>query len=232
MKKQRFIHLTDCDDVEMGTREVIDGKRVYVTPRGNVYPSITSILALQPKPGLDKWKEKVGHAESAKIMKESSELGTKVHSLCESYLYNEKLKCDDMEAIDVFNRLRFVLGNINNIYCLEAPLHSDILRVAGTVDCIAEYNGVLSVIDFKTSRKPKKEEWIEDYFIQAFFYSAAFFEMTGAIPEHIVILVAIRNEFDIQVFKKPLKEMDKYIDKLLKIMKQYPSVLQQHTREK
>ena len=228
MKKQRFVHLTDCDDIEMGAREVIDGKRVYVTPSGNVYPSITSILGSQPKPGIDQWKEKVGHEEAAKIMKESSELGTKVHSLCESYLYNEKLRCDDMEAIDVFNRLRFVLGNINNIYCLEAPLHSDILKVAGTVDCIAEYNGVLSVIDFKTSRKPKKEEWIEDYFIQAFFYSAAFFEMTGAIPEQIVILVAIRNDFDVQVFKKPLKEMEKYIDKLIQIMKKNPSVIQQH----
>ena len=232
MKKQRFVHLTDCDDIEMGTREVIDGKRVYVTPNGNVYPSITSILALQPKPSLNEWKEKVGHAEASKIMKESAALGTQVHSLCESYLYNEKLKCDNMEAIDVFNRLRFVLGNINNIYCLEAPLHSDMLRVAGTVDCVAEYNGVLSVIDFKTSRKPKREEWIEDYFIQAFFYSAAFFEMTGAIPEQIVILVAIRNEFDVQVFKKPLRDMEKYIDKLIKIMKQSPSVLQQHTREK
>ena len=228
MKKQRFVHLTDCDDIEMGAREVIDGKRVYVTPSGNVYPSITSILGSQPKPGIDQWKEKVGHEEAAKIMKESSELGTKVHSLCESYLYNEKLRCDDMEAIDVFNRLRFVLGNINNIYCLEAPLHSDILKVAGTVDCIAEYNGVLSVIDFKTSRKPKKEEWIEDYFIQAFFYSAAFFEMTGAIPEQIVILVAIRNDFDVQVFKKPLKEMEKYIDKLIQIMKKNPFVIQQH----
>ena len=232
MKKQRFVHLTDCDDIEMGTREVIDGKRVYVTPNGNVYPYITSILALQPKPGLNEWKEKVGEEEATKIMKESSELGTKVHSLCESYLYNEKLKCDDMKAIDVFNRLRFVLGNINNIYCLEAPLHSDILRVAGTVDCVAEYNGVLSVIDFKTSRKPKREEWIEDYFIQAFFYSAAFFEMTGAIPEQIVILVAIRNEFDVQVFKKPLRDMEKYIDKLIQIMKKNPSVLQQHTRER
>ena len=69
MKKQRFVHLTDCDDVEMGTREVIDGKRVYVTPNGNVYPSITSILSLQSKPGLDEWKEKVGHAEASKIMK-------------------------------------------------------------------------------------------------------------------------------------------------------------------
>ena len=228
MKKQRFVHLTDCDDIEMGTREVIDGKRVYVTPNGNVYPSITSILALQPKPGLNEWKEKVGEEEATKIMKESSELGTKVHSLCESYLYNEKLKCDDMKAIDVFNRLRFVLGNINNIYCLEAPLHSDILRVAGTVDCVAEYNGVLSVIDFKTSRKPKREEWIEDYFIQAFFYSAAFFEMTGALPEQIVILIAVRDSFEVQVFKKPLQEMDIYIDKLMTIMKRNPSVIQQH----
>ena len=228
MKKQRFVHLTDCDDVEMGVREVIDGKRVYVTPQGNVYPSITSILALQEKPGLDEWKEKVGKKEADKIMKESADLGTKVHSLCESYLYNEKLKCDDMEAIDVFNRLRFVLGNINNIYCLEAPLHSDILRVAGTVDCVAEYNGVLSVIDFKTSRKPKREEWIEDYFIQAFFYSAAFFEMTGALPEQIVILIAVRDSFEVQVFKKPLQEMDIYIDKLMTIMKRNPSVIQQH----
>jgi len=231
MKKQRFVHLTDCDDVEMGTREVIDGKRVYVTPNGNVYPSITSILALQEKPGLDEWKAKVGQEEATKIMKESAALGTKVHDLCERYLYNEKLQCNDKEAISVFNRLRFILGNVNNIYCLEAPLHSDILRVAGTVDCVAEYNGVLSVIDFKTSRKTKKEDWIEDYFIQAFFYSAAFFEMTGAIPEQIVILIAVRDSFEVQVFKKPLKEMEKYIDKLIQIMKKNPSVLQQHTRE-
>ena len=127
MKKKKFVHLTDCDDVEMGTREVIDGKRVYVTPNGNVYPSITSILALQEKPGLDEWKAKVGQEEATKIMKESAALGTKVHDLCERYLYNEKLQCNDKEAISVFNRLRFILGNVNNIFCLEAPLHSDIL---------------------------------------------------------------------------------------------------------
>jgi genome maintenance exonuclease 1 len=111
------------------------------------------------------------------------------------------------------------MGNIDNIYCIEAPLHSDILKVAGTADCIAEYNGVLSVIDFKTSRKPKREDWIEDYFIQAFFYSAAFFEMTGALPEQIVILIAVRDRFEVQVFKKSFKEMDTYIGKLIEIMK-------------
>jgi hypothetical protein len=227
MKKQ-FVHLTECDDIETGVRDEIDGKRVYVTPEGNVYPSITSILGRQPKPGIEAWKEKVGHQEANKIMKESSALGTMVHSLCEDYLYNEKLQCEDQEAISVFNRLRFLLGNIDNIYCIEAPLHSDILKVAGTADCIAEYNGVLSVIDFKTSRKPKREDWIEDYFIQAFFYSAAFFEMTGALPEQIVILVAVRNSFEVQVFKKPFKEMDIYIGKLIEIMKKNPDVIQQY----
>jgi genome maintenance exonuclease 1 len=226
--KKEFVHLTDCDDIEMGVREEINGKRVYVTPEGNVYPSITSILGSQPKPGIEEWKEKVGYQEANKIMKESAALGTMVHSLCEDYLYNDKLQCEDQEAISVFNRLRFLLGNINNIYCIEAPLHSDILKVAGTADCIAEYNGVLSVIDFKTSRKPKREDWIEDYFVQAFFYSAAFFEMTGALPEQIVILVAVRNSFEVQVFKKSFKEMDVYIGKLIEIMKKNPSVIQQH----
>ena len=119
------------------------------------------------------------------------------------------------------------IGNINNIYCLEAPLYSDMLSVAGTVDCVAEYNGKLSVIDFKTSKKTKKEEWIDDYFIQAFFYAAAFFEMTGAIPEQIIILIAIRDSFEVQVFKKPLQDMEIYIDKLITIMKKNPTVIQQ-----
>ncbi len=229
--RKEFNHLDVIDDLAVPERQTVDGRRIYVTPNGDSYPSITSILGSQPKPGIDQWKEKVGHKEAARIMKESSELGTKVHSLCEDYLYNDKLQCDDKEAISVFNRLRFMLGNIDNIQCIEAPLHSDILRVAGTADCIAEYNGILSVIDFKTSRKSKREDWIEDYFIQAFFYSAAFFEMTGALPEQIVILIAVRDSFEVQVFKKPLREMDKYIDKLIKIMKQYPSVLQQHIKE-
>tara|TARA_Y100001936_G_scaffold252162_1_gene310786 strand:+ start:7714 stop:8409 length:696 start_codon:yes stop_codon:yes gene_type:complete len=225
--RKKFTHKDDFDDCETSTRKVIGGNRVYVTPNGNIYPSITSILAMQDKPGIKEWKEKVGEKEANRISKESADLGTKVHSICEDYLYNDILRCSDEEAISVFNRLRFLLGNIDNIYCLEAPLHSDILKVAGTVDCVAEYNGKLSVIDFKTSRKPKKEDWIQDYFIQAFFYSAAFFEMTGAIPEQIVILIAVRDSFEVQVFKKPLDEMDFYIDKLIQIMKQNPSVIQQ-----
>ena len=204
---KQFIHVNDIDDIQVPHREIMAGRRVYVTPNGHTYPSITSVLGSQPKPSLDAWRERVGDEEADRIMKESAKLGTAVHDLCERYLSNQNLLMVNDEARGVFNRLRFLLGNINNIVGLEIPLYSDILKLAGTADCIAEYNGVLSVIDFKTSKRAKKEEWIEDYFIQAFFYSAAFFEMTGAIPEQIVILIAVRESFEVQVFKKPFKEM-------------------------
>ena len=223
---KQFIHVNDIDDIQVPHREIMAGRRVYVTPNGHTYPSITSVLGSQPKPSLDAWRERVGDEEADRIMKESAKLGTAVHDLCERFLSNQNLLMVNDEARGVFNRLRFLLGNINNIVGLEIPLYSDILKLAGTADCIAEYNGVLSVIDFKTSKRAKKEEWIEDYFIQAFFYSAAFFEMTGAIPEQIVILIAVRESFEVQVFKKPFKEMDTYIEKLIQIMKQNPQVIQ------
>ena len=223
---KQFIHVNDIDDIQVPHREIMAGRRVYVTPNGHTYPSITSLLGSQPKPSLDAWRERVGDEEADRLMKESAKLGTAVHDLCERYLSNQNLLMVNDEARGVFNRLRFLLGNINNIVGLEIPLYSDILKLAGTADCIAEYNGVLSVIDFKTSKRAKKEEWIEDYFIQAFFYSAAFFEMTGAIPEQIVILIAVRESFEVQVFKKPFKEMDTYIEKLIQIMKQNPQVIQ------
>ena len=225
MRKQ-FNHVDDLDDLQIPERQTVKGVRRYVTPEGNVYPSITTILGNQPKPGLVEWRKRVGDIEANKIMREASTLGTAVHDLCEQYLYNYKLKTSNNEATSIFNRLRFLLGNIDNIIGLEIPLYSDQLKVAGTADCIAEYNGKLSVIDFKTSKKPKKEEWIEDYYIQAFFYAIAFFERTGVIPEQVVILIAVRDVFEVQVFKKSMDELDTYIDKLIDIMKKDPQVIQ------
>ena len=225
---KKFVHLNDLGDLQVPDRKNVDGRRVYVTPKGEYYPSITSILGSQPKPGIEQWKAKVGEKEANRIINESTRIGTGVHTLCEHYLLNQNLRCDDKEILSVFNRLRFMLGNINNIYGLEIPLFSDILRVAGTADCVAEWNGMLSVIDFKTSKKAKREDWIEDYYIQAFFYSAAFFEMTGALPEQVVILVAVRDSFEVQVFKKSYNEMDIYMEKLINIMKSEPFVVQQH----
>ena len=207
-----FRHRNDID-FEIAIQESVKGKRVYVTPKDEVYPSITSILAQVPKPGISAWKEKIGEVEAKKIMRESSTLGTAVHKLCESYLHNIPLSYNNEKAVEVFNRLRFILNsNVNNIIGLEIPMYSDILRVAGTTDCIADYNGKLSVIDFKTSRKEKKEGWIEDYFMQTFAYALMFEELTGMPIEQVVILIACTEEFGVQVFKKPYSDMAIYIE--------------------
>ena len=223
---KKFIHRNDIGDFEIPERVEKDGKRYYVTPDGNSYPSITSILSQQENPGLQAWKEKVGEKEAKRISKEAARIGTAVHQMAEFYLSNYTVKLDKEERkiIDTFNRLRFLLGNINNIVGLEIPLFSDLLRIAGTTDCIAEYNGQLSIIDFKTSRKPKKEEWIDDYFMQTFAYKLMFEEMTGVEIKQIVILVACTETFDIQVFKKPAKDADEWLTKLINIMKENPHI--------
>ena len=224
---KKFIHRDDFDDsFEVPEIKIIDGKRFYVTADGNAYPSITSILALQDKPGLKKWREDVGEKEAKRISQESMRIGTAVHQMCEFYLSNYiiKLKDEDKKIVDTFNRLRFLLGNINNIVGNEIALYSDLLRVAGTADCIADYNGVPSVIDFKTSRKPKKEEWIDDYYMQTFAYKLMFEEMTGIEIKQVVILVACIDQFEVQVFKKPAKDSDKYLTKLVNIMKTNPHI--------
>jgi len=223
---KKFIHRDDVGDFEIPEIKVIDGKRYYVTPDGNSYPSITTILSQQENLGIEAWKAKVGEDEAKRISKESMRIGTAVHQMAEFYLSNYiiKLKDEEKKIVDTFNRLRFLLGNINNIVGVEIPLFSDLLRIAGTTDCIAEYNGELSVIDFKTSRRPKKEEWIDDYYMQTFAYKLMFEEMTGIEIKQIVILVACVDSFDVQVFKKPAKDADEWLEKLIKIMKDNPHV--------
>jgi len=223
---KKFIHRDDVGDFEIPEIKVIDGKRFYVTPDGNSYPSITTILSQQENLGIEAWKAKVGEKEAKRISKESMRIGTAVHQMAEFYLSNYiiKLKNEEKKIVDTFNRLRFLLGNINNIVGVEIPLFSDLLRIAGTTDCIAEYNGELSVIDFKTSRRPKKEEWIDDYYMQTFAYKLMFEEMTGIEIKQVVILVACVDSFDVQVFKKPAKDADEWLEKLVKIMKDNPHV--------
>ena len=223
---KKFIHRDDVGDFEVPERVEKDGRRYYVTPDGNHYPSITSILAQQENLGLEVWKAKVGEKEAKRISQESTRIGTAVHQMAEFYLSNYiiKLKDEDKKIVDTYNRLRFLLGNINNIVGLEIPLFSDLLRVAGTCDCIANYNGQLSIIDFKTSRKPKKEEWIDDYYMQTFAYKMMFEEMTGIEIQQIVILFACVESLDVQVFKKPAKDADIWLEKLVNIMKTNPHI--------
>lgn len=170
-----------------------DGSRVYQTPTGNKYPSVTTVTGLLKKQSIIEWRKRVGEAEANRISSTAARRGTRIHSLAEKYLLNEAVN-PDMFDIEMWNKFKPILHNINNIYAVEQSLYSDHLEVAGTVDCIAEYNGRMSVIDFKTSKRIKHKDNIHDYFMQCSAYAVAFEEMTKIPVPQIVILIAVDEE--------------------------------------
>lgn len=198
-----FNHVTLEVDLPELTRETTPTGRRYFTPEGKSYPSITTVLSIVNKDSIKKWREKVGEEEANKVSTQASKRGTAVHQLAEDYLNNKEDWSKGAMPANVFsfNQIKPILDeNINNIRLQEVFLYSDILETAGQVDCIAEYDGVLSIIDFKTSRKPKEKEWITNYFIQAAFYAAAFYERTGIAIKQAVIIIAVDGS-EAQVFK-------------------------------
>lgn len=164
-----------------------NGQRYYVTPEGNKYPSVTTVLSEWKKKELAKWRARVGNEEADRIKNFAAKRGTQFHSLCENYL-NGKTVIDNIEGM--FDQFKPLLGRIRNIKCMEQHLYSDELKVAGQVDCIAEFDRCISIIDFKTSSKPKKKEYIWDYFMQASAYSYMFEDRTGIPVEDITILIS------------------------------------------
>jgi len=200
-----FNHCPPVELLELST-ESINGKRHYVTPDGK-YPSITSVLGAFPNPALVEWRKRVGEAEANRVSAFASSRGTKFHSLCEQYLLNQELDKKQYmpDVLSSFYEFKNILHRINDIHRLEVPLYSNKLKVAGRVDCIANFDGELSIIDFKTSKKEKREDWIETYFIQATFYSMAYFELTGIAAKNIAILISV-DDGDNQVFIKPVKD--------------------------
>ena len=170
-----------------------DGKRVYKTPSGAAYPSVTTVTGLHTAKGIAEWRARVGNEEANKISARASSRGTRIHSLCESYLRGESAEPDIFDA-EMFNSIKFLLNDIDNIHCLEDPLYSDHLQVAGTVDCIAEFQGKLSVIDFKTSSRPKDRDDIHNYFMQTAAYAVAFEERTGIPIGRMVVIMAVDND--------------------------------------
>ena len=196
-----------------------NGKRQYLTPEGNSYPSITTILSSKGNPAIEAWKKRVGEEEAARISKIAIIIGNTLHDNSEKYLKNEMTKehISNLSTMDkwMFKSFKTLLDRIDNVIALESALYSDNLKIAGRVDCIAEFDGVPSIIDFKNSKRLKKEEWIEDYFLQATFYSYAFYERTGRLIENIRILVCVRDG-QIQVFEKNVKDYIKKLDKRIK----------------
>jgi len=178
-------------------RETIDGVRYYKVPDEDLLlklVSITSVTSHKNRQFFAEWRKKVGEEKANKITKQATSRGTDMHTLSEMYLKNETLPSDVLPISQMlFAIAKPYLNKINNIHALENSLYSKVLGVAGTVDCIAEYDGELAVIDFKTSKKPKPKDWIEHYFVQCAAYACMLYEITGIIVKKFVIIMACEN---------------------------------------
>jgi hypothetical protein len=226
----KFKHI-GCDiDYDLET-ETVNGKRFYKTPEGFLYPSVTTITSQHGKDKILEWRKRVGEEEANRISTRASNRGTKVHKICENYLNNEEdyartnpahIHKTMPDSIAMFKSIQPLLDeHVNNIHALEIPLYSHHLKVAGRVDCIAEYDGKLSIIDFKTSGKLKEESWIKGYFMQCSAYAVMYEERTGIPVSQIVIMIAVDSEHP-QVF---IKKRNDYIKDFISYREAYDAVL-------
>lgn len=189
-------------------RVEIDGMRYYQTPTGEKYRSVTTVLSNLPKEGLDKWKERVGEEEAQRVMNKAAKRGTKVHTIMEDYVGNvEDFTLGKMPTtIALFLDLQpFVDEHVDTVYGIEYPLFSHRLKAAGTSDLICSYNGKKTILDYKTSNKKKKTEWITNYFIQSTAYAIMTKEVYDMDIEQIVIMIAVDNDKP-QVFVRDPRE--------------------------
>jgi len=202
-------------------RETIDGVRYYSVPDEEQLlrlVSITSVTSHFNKEIFVKWRKKVGNEEADRVTKAATRRGTDMHTLTECYLKNEGLPEVQPLSDYLFKIAKPELNKIDNIHALESSLYSKVLGVAGTVDCIAEFDGELAIIDFKTSKKPKPVEWIEHYFVQCMAYGCMLYELTGISVKKLVIIMACENG-ECVVYEEYDKE--KYMKLLVQYIKKF-----------
>lgn len=201
--------------------ETTDKGRVYKVPGGNLYPSITTVLSAYNKKAIMEWRQRVGEETANKISAKASGRGTKLHNSVEKYLLNEmsdmKMKTMMPDVKEMFLDIRPLLDtHIGDIYGIEQPLYSHKLKLAGRCDCIAEWDGELSIVDWKTASKKKEKHYIQNYFMQATAYSEMFEEITGKPINKIVVAIAVESE-GTQVFIEDKNNyrasLQEYVDK-------------------
>lgn len=201
-----FIHTNQITPVDL---KVVQGPkgRFYTTPNGDKYPSITTLLGDGDKPWLTEWRNSLGEQKADKETRRTAARGTAVHLMVERYLNNDDQPTKDQAYNHVaeFNSVKLNLNKINNIACQETALYSDTLKVAGRVDCIADYDGTLSVIDFKTSTNSKQEKMVQDYFLQCAAYALMFHEQYGIQIDQIVVIMSVEKGLPM-VFKKKVED--------------------------
>lgn len=202
-----FVHTKTPTITELKDK-ITNGQRWYTTPSGVKYPSVTTILGAKEKPWLEDWRQQLGPKKAAKETKRCADRGTAVHLMCEHYLNNVEnpAKGQSIEDTKLFNQLKFRLNKINNIRAQEVPLYSNALKIAGRVDVVGEYDGVLSIIDFKTSNNNKDEQMVEDYFLQCTAYAIMYEELFGEFIEDIVVLIAVEKGMMPLLFKRKIDD--------------------------
>jgi genome maintenance exonuclease 1 len=192
-----------------------NGSRVYKTPTGQVYPSVTTITSLQNRANVIEWRNRVGNAEANKISKKASGRGTKIHKWTERYLLNDGFEYDSEDINELtlsqdFTLFIPVLNEIDNIMALETAMFSHELQCAGTVDCIATFKNKVSLIDFKTANKSKEKKWIQNYFMQASAYAHMFKELTNKSIQQTVLLILV-NGGETQIFvENPINHLEMF----------------------
>jgi genome maintenance exonuclease 1 len=209
-------------DLPQLERETIDGVRYYKVPTEEELlklVSITSITSHFNKEIFVKWRAKVGDQEADRVTRSATSRGTDMHTLTENYLLN-KAELPQVQPLSemLFKISKPALNRINNIYALEGALYSQFLGIAGTVDCIAEFDGELSIIDFKTSKKPKPREWIDHYFVQCCAYACMLHELTGISVKKFVIIMACENG-EVEIYEE--RDKGKYVRLLTQYIKKF-----------
>lgn len=202
--------------LEFAELQRIDGPiRLYETHEGKRYPSVTTVLGkMTDKSALEAWKKRVGEDEAARVSSRAATRGTNVHTMCENYVLGNDIDTSMPHNMMMFNQIKKVLDEkVDMIRATECTLFSDHLKLAGSCDLIADYGGRLSIIDYKTSAKLKRKDWIEGYFLQASLYSYMLWEMTGILVKDIVIIIGVDDSLEAQVFvERPQRYLEKAVD--------------------
>ena len=217
-----FNHVSELDPIEM-VAEMVEGKRMHRTPEGYKFPSVTTVISnnAAKKANIARWRKRVGEEKANAKTTRATGRGTKYHSIAEDYFNNNlDLKKYNKYPLPVlmFHHSRDTLDRINNIYLQEAALYSKHLELAGRVDCIAEFDGVLSIIDFKTAQEPKREQYLYDYFVQETAYACMLQEIYGLTVKQLVTIVACENGETQVVVHPPKKE---YLNRLMSYIDEY-----------
>ena len=207
--ENRFLR-EELDIIDLDTVS-IDGKRYYKTPDGCIYPSVTTVTSSTKKEYIEAWKARVGEEHAAKVSRRAASRGTDLHTMCEQYTLNNPLYKRGMmpNIIEMFNSIKPLIDdNVGTIYANEIALFSHELKTAGRTDMFCQFQGINTIVDFKTSSRVKKEEDIEDYFIQATTYAMMLEEMYQdrtklVIPQLAIIMAVAEHGEPGLLFVKP-----------------------------